>query len=160
MYTIKNNSLEVSVQKTGIELCSIKSVSSGKEYMWDANPDVWGSYAPVLFPIIGSLKDDGYTFKGKEYSLPKHGMVRHNSDIELIESNSNTLVFRLKYNTEKRRCCFLLEGIRPLNALSIKVRITAITIWSLKMWRIRLHGYCIKTDYRAMKHVRFLMIAI
>ena len=100
MYTIKNEFLEVSVQKTGIELCSIKSVASGKEYMWGANPDVWGSYAPVLFPIIGSLKDDGYTFNGKEYSLPKHGMIRHNQDIELVDSSSNSLTFRLKYNDD------------------------------------------------------------
>jgi galactose mutarotase-like enzyme len=100
MFTIKNSLLEVSVQETGIELCSIKSVSSGKEYMWDANPDVWGSFAPVLFPIIGSLKEDGYTFKGKEYSLPKHGMIRHNENIELINSTSASLTFRLKYNND------------------------------------------------------------
>ena len=103
MYTIRNKFLEVSVQKTGIELCSLKSVASGKEYMWDANPDIWGSYAPVLFPIIGSLKDDGYFYKGKEYSLPKHGMIRHNQDIELVESTSNTLVFRLKYSDDTLR---------------------------------------------------------
>lgn len=100
MYTIKNEFIEVSVQKTGIELCSIKSVASGKEYMWDANQEVWGSHAPVLFPIIGSLKDGGYFYKGKEYLLPKHGMIRHNQNIELVESTSNTLVFRLKYNDD------------------------------------------------------------
>lgn len=100
MYSIKNQYLEVSVQKTGIELCSIKSVASGKEYMWDANPEVWGSYAPVLFPIIGSLKDNGYTYKGKEYSLPKHGMIRHNENVELIESTSDSLTFKLKYNED------------------------------------------------------------
>jgi galactose mutarotase-like enzyme len=100
MYTIRNKFLEVSVQKTGIEICSLKSVKSGKQYMWDANPEVWESYAPVLFPIIGSLKDDGYTFQGKEYSLPKHGMVRHNKDIELVSSTSSSLTFSLKYSDD------------------------------------------------------------
>ncbi len=100
MYTIKNKYLEVSVQKTGIEICSIKSVKTGKQYIWDANPEVWGSYAPVLFPIIGSLKDDGYTFKGKESSLPQHGMIRNNENIELAESTSNSLTFTLQYDED------------------------------------------------------------
>lgn len=100
MHTIKNEHLKVSVQKTGIELCSIKSVITGKEYMWDANPEIWGSYAPVLFPIIGSLKDNGYTYKGVDYSLTKHGMIRHNKNIELIKSTADSLIFRLKYSEE------------------------------------------------------------
>ncbi len=100
VHTIKNEFLEISVQNTGIELCSLRSLKSGKEYMWNADPEVWGSYAPVLFPIIGSLKDNGYTYKGKEYSLPKHGIVRHNTNIALVSHSDNALTFSLKYSEE------------------------------------------------------------
>ncbi len=31
---------------------------------------------PVLFPIIGGLKDGAYTFDGKQYRLPSHGFAR------------------------------------------------------------------------------------
>jgi len=112
MHTIKNDFLEISVLKTGAELCSIKSVASGKEYMWDANPDIWGSYAPLLFPIIGSLKEGGYTYQGKHYLLPKHGIVRHNKNVELIGQTPNSLTFRLKYsNTTLIMYPFMFEFI-------------------------------------------------
>ncbi|WP_445263759.1 hypothetical protein [Rhodohalobacter sp. 8-1] len=63
----------MSVQKTGIELCSVISQKTGTEYIWQADPDIWGSHAPVLFPIIGALKSGKFIFNGDTYSLPKHG---------------------------------------------------------------------------------------
>ncbi len=98
MYTLKNKYLQVKVKEKGAELCSIRSLISNKEYMWDANPDVWASHAPNLFPIIGCLKNDSFLYQGKEYSCPKHGFIRNNKDVSLIEKTENTLTFGLKYN--------------------------------------------------------------
>ena len=66
--------------------------------MWDANPEVWGSYAPNLFPIIGALKNDSYLFENQLYHLPKHGIIRNNTDINLYEQTANSLTFKLKHN--------------------------------------------------------------
>ncbi len=99
-YSISNKFFQVEVQQKGAELCSIKSLTTDKEYMWDANPDVWGSFAPVLFPIIGCLKNKETEYEGNKYAIPKHGFVRHNSNIELKYQSSNELVFVLKYNSE------------------------------------------------------------
>ncbi|UKM64447.1 aldose 1-epimerase family protein [Flavobacteriaceae bacterium GSB9] len=98
MFTLKNDLLKIAVKKTGAELCQITSVKHGTEFMWDANPDVWSSHAPNLFPIIGALKNDTYIFEGKKYNLPKHGLVRHNTDIEIYKLTEIKVTFKLSYN--------------------------------------------------------------
>jgi len=102
MHTLKNNLLEVSVKSIGAELCQIKSTKNSTDFMWNANPDVWANYAPNLFPIVGALKNDTYTFEGEKYSLPKHGFIRYNEDITCIESSDNQLVFQLKNNAKTK----------------------------------------------------------
>jgi len=99
-HSLKNNILQIDVKQTGAELCAIRRLSDGKDYMWNANPEIWEGFAPVLFPIIGALKNDCYIFKNKDYSLPRHGFVRNNKNIELIESTSDSLTYCLKSNPE------------------------------------------------------------
>ncbi len=100
MQTIKNNFLQISVKETGAELCSIKSIKSNKEYVWDGNPDVWAAHAPNLFPIIGCLKGDGFLHRGQEYNCPKHGFFRKNNNVALVEKTADSLAFGLKYSKE------------------------------------------------------------
>ena len=98
MLTIENEFLKISVQKTGAELCSVLDKSTNQEYMWSGDPTVWGSFAPVLFPIIGCLKDNEFLVEGKSYSVPKHGFIRNNNQLESKILNDNTIEFRYKYN--------------------------------------------------------------
>ena len=99
-YSISNNLFKIEVQQKGVELCSIKSIKTGKQYMWNANTDVWGSFSPVLFPIIGCLKGDITEYKGENYAIPKHGFIRHNTNLILKINTDSELVFTLKYNEE------------------------------------------------------------
>ncbi len=94
-YIIESSSLKVSIQNKGAELCSVVSKKTGQEYIWQADPEVWGSHAPVLFPIIGGLKDGFYTFEGKAYEIPKHGIVRGNSDMFVEEQFNDSITFVL-----------------------------------------------------------------
>ena len=55
MYILKNDHLQIGIQHNGAELCSIKNLKNNKEYMWQADPEIWGSHAPNLFPVIGAL---------------------------------------------------------------------------------------------------------
>ena len=98
MFQLTNNVLKISVKPKGAELCEIASVKNHNQFMWHADPDIWRSYAPNLFPIIGSMKNDQYTFKGQTYHMPKHGFVRHNDDIKLVNQTKNSLTFSLMYN--------------------------------------------------------------
>lgn len=68
--------------------------------MWQADPAIWGSHAPVLFPIIGLLKDNYTEIDGKKYFIPKHGLVRNSDKIKLIQSTENSLHFRFLYDPE------------------------------------------------------------
>jgi galactose mutarotase-like enzyme len=100
IHTISNSSLQLSVNQTGVEICSVKSKKTEKEYIWNANPEYWASHAPVLFPVIGSLKEDKYTFEGNSYIMPKHGFIRYNQNIELLYKETDRLVFKLVSSEE------------------------------------------------------------
>jgi galactose mutarotase-like enzyme len=100
MYTIENKELRISVRQKGAELSSIQKISSGREYLWNANPEIWGSHSPVLFPIIGRLKEDTYFYKNKKYSLQGHGFIRNNDRMVLEIQNKNSLVFSLNSSEE------------------------------------------------------------
>lgn len=60
----------------GAELKSLKSVPDNREYMWHGDPAYWGRTSPVLFPIVGGLKDGQYRVDGTSYSMGQHGFAR------------------------------------------------------------------------------------
>ena len=99
-YTLDTKNLSIKVTELGIELCSIKSNITGKEYLWQADPDIWGSHAPVLFPIIGSLRNGKTLYNGKYYTIPKHGLVRNSNKVKLIEQTDDSLKFSLKWDED------------------------------------------------------------
>jgi len=61
MQFLENEFLCVAINEFGAELTSIVRKSDQSEYVWNANPTFWGKHAPLLFPIIGRLKDQEYT---------------------------------------------------------------------------------------------------
>lgn len=94
---IKNRFLSIAVKKHGAELCSLKSLKNNKEYLWQADPAYWGKHAPVLFPIIGCLKNNTYRYDGKAYEMTRHGFAR-DYGFELVEKKGNKLKYRLLSN--------------------------------------------------------------
>jgi galactose mutarotase-like enzyme len=100
LQTIQNTSLRIRIQDKGAELCSIVSLKNGKEYMWSADPAIWGSYSPVLFPIIGALKNGEYFYKNKRYSVPKHGFIRNNENLIFKQISNSCVEYSLKYDEE------------------------------------------------------------
>lgn len=99
-HALENHRLSITVDEVGAELTNIINLDNGREYMWQADPDVWGSSAPVLFPIIGMLADGKTLIDGEEYQIPKHGMVRNNPKLELFYHSEDRLTFRLCYSEE------------------------------------------------------------
>jgi galactose mutarotase-like enzyme len=100
MITLENEFLKIGVNPIGAEINSIFSKGSSIEYCWQGNPDIWGSTAPVLFPIIGCLKNERYYFEGKHYTIPKHGFIRNNKNLQFEQPSENTIAYSLKYNEE------------------------------------------------------------
>jgi galactose mutarotase-like enzyme len=97
-YSIKNDQVSVSINAAGAELCSFKDIN-GKERIWQGEASIWARHAPVLFPIVGKLKNNSYTCEGITYSLPQHGFAR-DMDFLLTEQDNYCLVFELKESEE------------------------------------------------------------
>ena len=100
MYAIENDLLNVNIKAIGAELCAINSVKNNTTFLWHADPNIWGSYAPNLFPVIGSVKNDSYIYEGKMYSMTKHGFVRNNNNFLIKDSSETHITFLLSSNKE------------------------------------------------------------
>lgn len=99
-YIIESESLQVSVKHKGMELSSIISKATGQEHLWQGDPQFWTGQAPILFPNIGALKNGKTSYRGTEYTLPKHGVVRNSNQAKLIQHLPDTLVFRFDSSPE------------------------------------------------------------
>jgi len=75
IHSLQSDLLYVEIEDLGAELQSIYSKKTNTEYLWQGDPDIWDRRAPVLFPIVGRLKDGSYTYNGKSYQMPPHGFV-------------------------------------------------------------------------------------
>lgn len=132
--TISNSSLKASIKHSGAELFSIKD-NQNNEYIWEGNPDFWGKHSPVLFPIVGTLKNNAYTINEKEYHLPRHGFAR-DMDFDLIEKTQNKAIFSLKSSEEtllKYPFAFELQLIYTLSESSLELEYKVINKGKEKM---------------------------
>ena len=100
IHRLENELLSIGIKSIGAELCSIENKLTGTEHIWQGDPAFWASHAPILFPIIGALKDDTYFFEGKEYHMPKHGFFRRNEAIVLKREQKDQLTFGLKFSED------------------------------------------------------------
>jgi galactose mutarotase-like enzyme len=76
MIQISNEKLTVTINPHGAELQSIVRNDTGLEYLWSGDPAYWGKKSPVLFPVVGELKDNTYRYNGRQYTLGRHGFAR------------------------------------------------------------------------------------
>ncbi len=97
MFTLTNQELTVTVSALGAELQSIYNKTTELEYLWDANPAYWSKKSPVLFPIVGGLKNGLYTFDGHQYPLSRHGFARE-SVFSAEQQTASSVVFKLEAN--------------------------------------------------------------
>ena len=97
---ISNSNLTAQINHFGAELFSLKN-NKKIESIWEGNPVFWGKHSPVLFPIVGTLKNNSYNYNGNEYQLSRHGFAR-DMEFELIEKSKNKAVFSL-LSSEKTR---------------------------------------------------------
>ena len=73
-HTLRNDAMTATVTAEGAELCSLKN-AAGLELLWQAGPQ-WPRHSPLLFPIVGRLKNDELRHQGKAYPMTQHGFAR------------------------------------------------------------------------------------
>ncbi len=132
MIQIENDDLVVIISEKGAELQSIQL--NALEYLWQADSNYWGKHSPVLFPIIGELKDGKYIFDEKEYHLPRHGFARDkvfeakktsfSSAIFTLQSNADTLavypfqfIFQIQYEIKQHSlyCSYMVQNVNDVD---------------------------------------------
>jgi len=102
MITLQNHLLEITLKAAGAELSRIYNKQHQVDYLWSADPEYWGKHAPVLFPIVGALKDDSYTYQEKTYNLARHGFARE-STFTIAEQTADTICFELRADENSLR---------------------------------------------------------
>ena len=94
MVSIQNDCLSITIDPKGAELKNLYNKNTGLEYMWNGDPAFWNKTSPVLFPIIGSLKNDTCYFDGKAYHMGRHGFARER-EFAVSGQNSSSVSFTL-----------------------------------------------------------------
>ncbi|MDO4903499.1 MAG: aldose 1-epimerase family protein [Limosilactobacillus sp.] len=102
MITLHNESLTVEIDELGAQPHSIKRNDNGIEYLWQGDPASWKRQAPVLFPFVGRLKDNQYTFDGKTYHQSQHGFARERQ-FTVVDKTDDRVVLELHSDDESRK---------------------------------------------------------
>lgn len=93
--------LEIECSKHGAELTSVKlngveRLHQGNSVLDENGKPYWGRHAPILFPIVGKLKDNKTKINNETYEMTQHGFAR-DMDFEELEKNHK---YVLKSNEE------------------------------------------------------------
>lgn len=95
MHTLENDKLIIEVAAKGAEIQRIYNKETSLEYLWSGDPAFWGKHAPVLFPIVGTLKDGKYIYRDKAYTLGRHGFAR-DKEFSLENEAPETITLKLQ----------------------------------------------------------------
>ena len=94
VYGLKNEKLTIRVNSFGAELKSIRGGKGKKEYMWQGKPEFWSRTSPILFPVVGALREKEYRYEGNTYAMAQHGFAR-DLDFNLEYESKDKLWFSL-----------------------------------------------------------------
>ena len=98
--SISSNSLTASIDTMGAQLMSLRKGES--EYLWQGDSNWWPRRAPILFPIVGVLKDGKAESAEGTISLARHGLARLNQ-FEVVEQSASSVTLKLQSTEETRK---------------------------------------------------------
>lgn len=124
--TLSNSILTAQINHLGAELFSLKN-KSNTEYIWEGNSEFWSKHSPVLFPIVGTLKNNTYQYQNQQYHLSRHGFAREMAFF-LLEKTEISATFSIVSNAETLKVYpfdFELQIIYTLleNSLQIEYKV-------------------------------------
>ena len=102
MQYLENEHLRITINEFGAELTSIIRKADAFECVWTADPTYWNRHAPLLFTIVGRLKDQQYTLDGRLYSISKHGFAR-DLTFSVASASATRLDLTLRATAETRK---------------------------------------------------------
>ena len=127
-YTLENEYLKVTITTFGAQVKSVIRKCDGVEHMWQADKEVWGYHAPILFPHCGKVVDGVIDFGGKICQSAQHGFARL-LEHGFVDQSGDTLVLELCADEKTRKVfpfefrlvsIFTLEGSTLHHTLSVE----------------------------------------
>lgn len=95
-YEIKNKFIKAKIKSFGAELNSLQKTDEDEvEYIWQGDARYWNRHSPILFPIVGRLKNDSCFYKNQKYNMTQHGFAR-DKEFEVVKQEIDFIEFRLK----------------------------------------------------------------
>lgn len=95
---LQNNTLRAEINLSGAELTFFGNENMGN-VLWSKQTAHWNRVAPNLFPIVGRLLNDSFTFQDGSYSLSQHGFAR-DREFEIVEQSETKIRLRLVSDTD------------------------------------------------------------
>ncbi len=102
IYSIENKYLKVEAETAGAQLKSVYSKETGREYLWQGDPAYWTGRAYNLFPTIGRMFKNVYTYDGQTYEIQCHGLARYYA-FKLYERTATKMTFLFTDNEDTRK---------------------------------------------------------
>ena len=100
------DNLHGTVDTHGGELISFLSGTGNAkatEYIWNGDPKFWIGRNPILFPIVGSLKNQTVEINGTAYHMNRHGFAR-NMDFTVADKGTDFVGLELRENAVTLAC--------------------------------------------------------
>jgi galactose mutarotase-like enzyme len=124
--TLSNDHLKAQISAQGAELTQLCD-EQGRDLLWDGDPAFWTGRSPLLFPIVGRLRDDRTLIDGRPYSMRQHGFAR-TFPFDIVDAAPEFCRFRLSASDATREqfpfdfkldMTYRLDGGRLIFAASV-----------------------------------------
>ncbi len=99
---LENEHLRVKINPIGAELQSIINLSTSTEILWIGDSTYWQAQAPVMFPVNVRFKDEKYSYRGKEYEMPRMGLAAINRFEVVPEGDSHKAMFAFSHTPQTK----------------------------------------------------------
>ena len=106
--SLENKFLKVRVKLFGAELTSVFDKETHTEYMYQPDGIHWNKQSPILFPNIGAIRNNSFSYKGNDYEARKHGFARDYA-FKLEDNGSDFATFLLTNEMIEENYPFDLE---------------------------------------------------
>lgn len=124
--TLRKGALTALAETHGGELVSLRD-GSRREYIWNGDPAFWSGRNPVLFPIVGGLKNGKIDIDGQTFEMGRHGFAR-DREFTAVEQGEDFVVLELREDADTLRRYPFPFSLRVRHELTAEGFATAFTV--------------------------------